>query len=267
MFGRHHGHGPRNHDESCRERHAHGGHGRHGPGRFEGGFASRDGFRAGRKLSSIDLQLLILALLARQPAHGYELIRTIEEISGGFYVPSPGMIYPALTYLDEIGHAVAEADGNKKLFSITDAGRAALEADRAAADRIIEGLGRIGAKMDAVRDVFEGRGRARIRKPMAIMRWRLPARRSRHRCFASAAVPPRRRHGLRISSAGPSTRSIAVSAAQGKGFFMTERHAVARPPRVAPPSSHREDGGAPHPADGPHHADWRRPRGFRQRRL
>ncbi|KQY36045.1 MULTISPECIES: PadR family transcriptional regulator [Rhizobium/Agrobacterium group] len=161
MFGRHRGHGPRHHDETCRERHAHGGHGghgRHGPGRFEGGFASRDGFRAGRKLSSIDLQLLILSLLARQPAHGYELIRTIEEISGGFYVPSPGMIYPALTYLDEIGHAVAEADGNKKLFSITDAGRAALEEGRAAADRIIEGLGRIGAKMDAVRDVFEGRG-------------------------------------------------------------------------------------------------------------
>ena len=158
MFGRHRGHEHRNHDESCRERHAHGGHGRHGPGRFEGGFASRDGFRAGRKLSSIDLQLLILALLARQPAHGYELIRTIEEISGGFYVPSPGMIYPALTYLDEIGHAVAEADGNKKLFTITDAGRAALEADRAGADRIIEGLGRIGSKMDAVRDVMEGRG-------------------------------------------------------------------------------------------------------------
>ncbi|MCV9999948.1 PadR family transcriptional regulator [Pararhizobium sp. YC-54] len=156
MFGRHRGH--RNHEDTCRERHAHGGHGRHGPGRFEGGFASPGGFRAGRKLSSADLQLLILALLARQPAHGYELIRTIEELSGGFYVPSPGMIYPALTYLDEIGHAVAQADGNKKLFSITEAGRAALEADRAGADRIIEGLGRIGSKMDAVRDVIEGRG-------------------------------------------------------------------------------------------------------------
>ncbi|MBP1860975.1 PadR family transcriptional regulator [Rhizobium herbae] len=156
--GGHHGHPNHahpSHDGSCRERHA---HGRHGPGRFEGGFASPGGFRAGRKLSSGDLQLLILALLARQPAHGYELIRTIEELSGGFYVPSPGMIYPALTYLDEIGHATAEADGNKKLFSMTDAGRAALEADRAGADRIIEGLGRIGSKMDAVRDVIEGRG-------------------------------------------------------------------------------------------------------------
>lgn len=143
-----------------RDHHGRDGRGRggHGHGRFEGGFASAGGFRAGRKLSSGDLQLLILALLARQPAHGYELIKTIEEISGGFYTPSPGMIYPALTYLDEIGHAVSEPDGNKKLFRITETGLATLDADRTAADRIIEDLGRIGAKMEAVRDVFEGRG-------------------------------------------------------------------------------------------------------------
>jgi DNA-binding PadR family transcriptional regulator len=132
--------------------------GRHGHGRLDGGFASAGGFLAGRKLSSGDLQLLILALLARQPAHGYELIKTIEEISGGFYTPSPGMIYPALTYLDETGHAVSEADGNKKLFRITDTGLAALAVDRAGADRILDDLARIGSKMDAVRDVIEGRG-------------------------------------------------------------------------------------------------------------
>jgi DNA-binding PadR family transcriptional regulator len=68
------------------------------------------------------------------------------------------MIYPALTYLDEIGHAVSEPDGNKKLFRITETGLARLAAERAVADRIIEDLGRIGAKMDAVRDVIEGRG-------------------------------------------------------------------------------------------------------------
>jgi DNA-binding PadR family transcriptional regulator len=134
------------------------GRGRGGHGRFEGGFASAGGFRAGRKLSSGDLQLLILALLAREPAHGYELIKRIEEISGGFYTPSPGMIYPALTYLDEIGHAVSEADGNKKLFRITAPGLETLAADRAGADRLLEDLARIGAKMEAVRDVIEGRG-------------------------------------------------------------------------------------------------------------
>lgn len=145
------------------------GSGRGGPGagRFEGGFASAGGFRAGRKLSSADLQLLILALLARQSAHGYELIKTIEEISGGFYTPSPGMIYPALTYLDEIGNAVSEADGNKKLYRITDTGLATLVAQRPAADRILDDLARIGAKMDAVRDVIEGRGPQRGEDPEA----------------------------------------------------------------------------------------------------
>ena len=130
-------------------------HPRHG--RFAGGFASGGGFRSGRKLSSADLQLVILALLARQAAHGYELIKTVETHSGGFYAPSPGMVYPALTYLEELGHAVSVPDGAKKLYHITDAGRAALDADRASADRILEDLARIGSKMPAVLDVFEGR--------------------------------------------------------------------------------------------------------------
>ena len=132
--------------------------GSHGGGRFGGGFASGGGFRSGRKLTSADLQLVILAQLARQPAHGYELIRTIETLSGGFYAPSPGMVYPALTYLDELGWATSEADGSRRLYRITDTGRAALEADRAIADRILDDLARVGSKMDAVRDVFEGRG-------------------------------------------------------------------------------------------------------------
>ena len=143
------------------------GRGRGGHGRFAGGFATAGGFRAGRKLSSGDLQLLILALLARQPAHGYELIKRIEEISGGFYTPSPGMIYPALTYLDEIGHAVSEPDGNKKLFRITEAGLLALSADRAGADRILDDLAHIGSKMEAVRDVIAGRGQPRGEDPEA----------------------------------------------------------------------------------------------------
>ena len=110
----------------------------------------------GRKLSSGDLQLVILALLDRQPSHGYELIRAIEERSGGFYVPSPGVIYPALTYLDEIGHAEVEAEGNRKLYRITDAGRAHLAANRASADAILEALGRIGDRMEGVREAFAG---------------------------------------------------------------------------------------------------------------
>src|SRR5215471_3540767 len=76
------------------------------------------GFRAGRKLGGDDLQLLILALLADRPFHGYEIIRALEERSGGFYSPSPGMVYPALTYLEEIGYASVESEGAKKLYRI-----------------------------------------------------------------------------------------------------------------------------------------------------
>src|SRR6201988_1589228 len=99
-----------------------------GPGRGDGGF------RTGRKLASADLQLILLALLAEKPSHGYELIKSLEDRSGGFYAPSPGMIYPALTYLEEIGHATVEADGTKKLYRITDQGLAYLQQNRAAVD-------------------------------------------------------------------------------------------------------------------------------------
>jgi DNA-binding PadR family transcriptional regulator len=125
-------------------------------GGFGGGFMGGDGFPSGRKLGATELQLVLLALLAEQPAHGYELIRTLEERSGGFYTPSPGMIYPALTYLDEIGHAAATQEGNRKLYEITDAGRGYLAAHRDAADAILDALTRIGGRMAEVREAFAG---------------------------------------------------------------------------------------------------------------
>src|SRR5215471_9798330 len=94
-------------------------------------------FRAGRRLAAGDLQLVLLALLAERPSHGYELIKALEERSGGFYSPSPGMIYPALTYLEEIGYATVAAEGAKKLYTITQTGRDYLEANREAADAIL----------------------------------------------------------------------------------------------------------------------------------
>jgi DNA-binding PadR family transcriptional regulator len=140
------------------------GHGRHGFGRrFGGGHGSGFGrgfgggdVPAARKLSSEELQLVLLALLAERPAHGYELIRQLEEHSGGFYAPSPGMVYPALTYLDEIGHAAVTQEGNRKLYALTDDGRAHLQAERARADLILETLARIGSRMAEVRDAFAG---------------------------------------------------------------------------------------------------------------
>jgi DNA-binding PadR family transcriptional regulator len=113
-------------------------------------------FPGARRLGAADLQLVILALLAERPAHGYELIKTLEERSGGFYSPSPGMIYPALTYLDEIGHAQVEQEGTRKLYSITPAGQSHLAANQTAAEAILDALSRIGGRMDQVREAFAG---------------------------------------------------------------------------------------------------------------
>src|SRR6266513_3959445 len=112
---------------------------------FFGGMAGRGGrgihgFRAGRKLGSDDLQLIILALLAEKPSHGYEIIKALEERSGGFYAPSPGMVYPALTYLEELGYASVESEGAKKLYSISDEGREYLEQNRGVVDTILAQL-------------------------------------------------------------------------------------------------------------------------------
>ena len=128
---------------------------------FFGGMMGRGGrglhgFRAGRKLGSDDLQLIILALLEEKPRHGYEVIKALEERSGGFYSPSPGMVYPALTYLEELGYAVVEAEGAKKLYRITDEGRGHLDARRPFAEAIFAQLRWIGSRMEHVRRAFEG---------------------------------------------------------------------------------------------------------------
>ena len=109
------------------------------------------GFGMGRKLASVDLQLLILGLLAEKPRHGYEIIKALDERSKGFYIPSPGMVYPALTYLEEIGHATVEADGARKLYHITATGQEHLDSNRATADALFAQFERVGDRMDRVR--------------------------------------------------------------------------------------------------------------------
>jgi len=132
----------------------------HFKGSFGGGFGEGDSFRTGRKLASADLQLLILALMAEKPCHGYELIKALEERSGGFYAPSPGMVYPALTYLEEIGYATVTPDGAKKLYQITDEGREHLQNNREAADGMLSQLQQIGEKMVRFRRAFNENGDA-----------------------------------------------------------------------------------------------------------
>lgn len=128
-------------------------------GRFDKGFGGdlgSEGFTRGRKLTADELQLVILALLAKAPAHGYELIRRLEERSGGFYKPSPGVIYPSLTYLEETGLAAVTQEGNRKLYSLTEEGKVHHEANKEEAARILDIMSRIGARMADVRDAFTG---------------------------------------------------------------------------------------------------------------
>ncbi|MEJ0007435.1 MAG: PadR family transcriptional regulator [Steroidobacteraceae bacterium] len=119
-----------------------------GPGGRGGG---RGGFGPGRKLGSADLQLLLLALLAEKPSHGYELIKAVEERSQGYYAPSPGMVYPALTYLEEIGHASVEPEGTRKLYRATDEGRKHLADNRSSLDTLLAQLQQIGRRMQKFR--------------------------------------------------------------------------------------------------------------------
>src|SRR6266702_2881566 len=98
-----------------------------GPGGFGG---DGDGFPRGRKFSSDDLLLLLLSMIDAQPSHGYELIKALETRSNGFYSPSPGMVYPALTYLEELGYVTVQLEGNRKRYELSEAGREYLAGNR-----------------------------------------------------------------------------------------------------------------------------------------
>ncbi len=90
------------------------------PGRERGG-------RGPRVFAPGDLKLLLLALIAEQPSHGYDLIRKIEGLFDGAYCPSPGVIYPTLTFLEESEMVLGDAQAGKKLYTVTDAGRRSLQ--------------------------------------------------------------------------------------------------------------------------------------------
>lgn len=103
----------------------------------------------GRLFAHGDLRFLILKLIAEKPRHGYELIKAIEEKVAGAYSPSPGVIYPTLTLLEELDWIRASAsEGSKKLFEITPDGSLSLEANRLTVDSIL-------ARMAEVSDAQE----------------------------------------------------------------------------------------------------------------
>lgn len=143
--------GHRHHDRH-EERH----HGRPGREFFEG-FMGRHGRGFGgdreRLFDSGELRLVILALLAEKPSYGYELIKAIEERLSGGYAPSPGVVYPTLTLLEEEGYAtVSSSEGNKKLYTATEQGQEYLKTNQAAVKAIF-------GRMEQAGRVF-GRGRS-----------------------------------------------------------------------------------------------------------
>ena len=92
----------------------------------------------GRFFAHGDLRLIILHLISEKPRHGYEIIKAIEEMVAGAYNPSPGVVYPTLTLLEELGYVtVSLGDGAKKLHQVTAEGRAFLDANRHAVDALL----------------------------------------------------------------------------------------------------------------------------------
>lgn len=116
----------------------------HGRG-FGGGREGRGEGRSRRMFDGGELRLVLLKLIADEPRHGYDLIRQIEELTGGAYAPSPGVVYPTITLLDDMGLIEAQqSEGAKKLFAVTEAGKAELEANAEQVAALIARLTSIG---------------------------------------------------------------------------------------------------------------------------
>lgn len=110
------------------------------------------GGRRSRLLEHGDLRMLVLKFVSEAPRHGYELIKAIEDLTGGAYAPSPGVIYPTLTLLEELGHVSGTTEGTKRLFTITPSGKEALEDSQPALEAMLSRLAQ-GPSREAVMPV------------------------------------------------------------------------------------------------------------------
>jgi DNA-binding PadR family transcriptional regulator len=149
--GRHHERG----GHHCGEKHFRGRSREGAEGFGTGEFGSR-GFRGpfrGRVFDNGDLRFVILRLIAEKPRYGYEIIKAIEEKLGGSYAPSPGVVYPTLSMLEDLGQVTVTAgEGTKRLHTITPEGLAALESNK-------QGVDDLFARMEQAGAAF-GRGRS-----------------------------------------------------------------------------------------------------------
>lgn len=159
----------------CGDHHGHFGYGRGMRGGFgrgwergEGGGRGHGRRGGGRLFDHGTLRWLLLSLIAdkpdNEPSHGYELIKAVETKLGGAYSPSPGVIYPSLTLLEEMGALESAAEGGKKLYSITEAGRALLAENAeslAAVQAVMDKFAARAMRPEAIQDAI-GRLRATI---------------------------------------------------------------------------------------------------------
>ena len=145
----------------------------HGPTGFGGGrhgfFEGRhSGFRGGRGgpmrlFGAGDLRFVILQLIADKPSYGYEIIKSIQERLGGSYAPSPGIVYPMLTMLEEMGHATVVTEGVRKLYTITPEGAASLAENKSIVDQIF-------ARIEHVRGEHTNDGSQQIERAISNFR-------------------------------------------------------------------------------------------------
>ncbi len=145
--------------------------------RFGRGFGRRgegpdEGRGRGRMFEGGQLRLVMLLLMETEPRHGYDIIRDIETRTGGAYAPSPGIVYPTLTLLEEMGEVEARpSEGAKKLYAITPAGLERLNANRKEAEGALARLDALGRKDEALEDgpVYRAMGnlKAALRQRLA----------------------------------------------------------------------------------------------------
>lgn len=176
-----HGCGPRGHFElqipegMFAMRGGRGWQGNWGPFHFDfdgdGWSGGRRGRRARRMFESGELRLVLLKLIVDEPRHGYDLIRATEELTGGEYAPSPGVVYPTLTLLQDMG-LIEEApvDGARKPFQATDEGRKMLEERSEEVEGLFERLADLKPRAEHTAGPAIGRA---VKNPMTALSHRV----------------------------------------------------------------------------------------------
>jgi DNA-binding PadR family transcriptional regulator len=110
-------------------------------------FGKMAAIKKGMLLDSPEMRLIALHLLSQHPSHGYEIIKSVGKLTSGVYAPSPGMVYPTLTYIEKLSYATSDMQGGKKLFRITKEGTAFLTEHQGQLTEVLSRIDFLGRKM------------------------------------------------------------------------------------------------------------------------